>query len=121
MSETNNFEIETAITVTNKRCRVEFREVTILVAADQGFTSHEETARFQRQFYKVITHRSFEHYETKGKAMNAARAMARGEQFMHRDGLVVVKMFSHKEGEAWWVGGVEGLEGKRIKGDTYEN
>lgn len=119
MSETTiNFEIETTVTAINKTCRVEFREVKILVAAEQGFTSHEETALFQRQFDGVMSG-SVSSYGTKGKAMNAARAMARGEQFMHRDGLVVVKMFSHTEGEAWWIGGVEGLEGRRF--DPFEN
>jgi len=113
-----NFEIETTVTAINKTCYVEYREVQILVAAEQGFTSHEETALFQRQFYQVM-HRSNNTYETKGKAMNAARAMARGGEFMHRDGLVVVKMFSHLEGEAWWVGGVEGLEGRLF--DPFEN
>ena len=117
-NETINFEIETTVTAINKTCNVEYREVKILVAAEQGFTSHEETALFQRQFFKVM-HCSCPNYATKGKAMNAARAMARGNQFEHRSGLVVVKMFSDLEGEAWWVGGVEGLEGRLF--DPFEN
>ena len=99
MSNLNNYEIETTITATNKRCLVAHREVIILVAAEQGFESHEDMADFQNRFYEIKR----DCYTSKGKALNAARAMARGNQFMDRDGLIVVQL---TEGH-WWVGGVD--------------